>query len=132
MLLLLFFYPQTWYFYHKAHIKWDVIISSSLRLLLKMWIWYRCQNRIENYYLHDKEQLGFYKKVHSKHREKCSCNLYIARNEEFQFIWQNCTQEDVKCHIQYEESWRRRIVIEQVNYYFPLIFPERNGNRDVF
>ena len=27
-----------------AHIKWDVI-PSSLRLLLKMWIWYRCQNR---------------------------------------------------------------------------------------
>ena len=25
-----------------AHIKWDVIIPSSLRLLLKVWIWYRC------------------------------------------------------------------------------------------
>ena len=37
----------------------------------------------------------------------------------------NCAQEDVKCHIQHEESWLRWIVIEQVNYYFPLIFPER-------
>ena len=28
-----------------AHIKWGVIIPSSLRLLLKVWIWSRCQNR---------------------------------------------------------------------------------------
>ena len=28
-----------------AHIKWDVIILSSLGLLLKVWIWFRCQNR---------------------------------------------------------------------------------------
>ena len=39
-------------------IKWNVFISSSLRLLMKMWIWYRCQNRIESYYHHDVEQLG--------------------------------------------------------------------------
>ena len=32
---------------------WDVIIPSSLRLLLKAWIWYRCQ--IENFYHHDGE-----------------------------------------------------------------------------
>ena len=36
-----------------AHIKWDVIIPSSLRLLLKVWIWYRCQNR--KLYHHDGE-----------------------------------------------------------------------------
>ena len=41
----------------------------------------------------------------------------------------NCTQENVKCHIQHEESWLRLIAIEQVNYYFPLIFPERNCAR---
>ena len=46
--------------------KWDVIISSSLRLLLKMWIWYGGQNRIENYYHHDEKELSFYKKVHIK------------------------------------------------------------------
>ena len=28
----------------------------------------------------------------------------------------NCTQENVKCHIQHEESWLGWIVIEQVNY----------------
>ena len=37
---------------------------------------------------HDGEQLGFYKKVHqnTEQKEGCSCNLYITRNEEFQFI----------------------------------------------
>ena len=69
------------YCYLITHIKWDVIISSSLRLLLKVWIWYRCPNRIENYYHHDGEQLDFYKKYISKHRAGCS-------SEEFQFIWQ--------------------------------------------
>ena len=49
-----------------ARMKWDVIISSSLRLLLKGWIWYRCQNRVENYYHHDGEQLTFCKKVHNE------------------------------------------------------------------
>ena len=99
-----------------THIKWDVIISSSLRLLLKVWIWYRCQNRIENYYQHDWEQLdGFYKK-------NTISNLFDK----------NYTQKNVKCHIQHEESWLRWIVIEQVNYkkyYFPLILPERNCPR---
>ena len=68
----------------KVHIKWYVVISSSLRLLMKVWIWYRCQDGIENYYLHDGEQSGFYKKVHiknTKQEEECSCNLYIPRNE---------------------------------------------------
>ena len=79
------FFSQTWYFHHKTHIKWDVIISSSLRLLLKVWIWYRCRNRIVNYYHHDGEQLSFYKKVHIKTQSRISCNLYPARNQEFQF-----------------------------------------------
>ena len=35
-----------------------------------MWIWYRCQSRIENYYHHDGEQLGFYKKAHTKTQSK--------------------------------------------------------------
>ena len=73
------FFSQTWYFYHKTHIKWDVIISSSLRLLLKVWIWYRCQNRIENYYQHDGEQLGFYKKVHIKRQHRAGCSLYCKK-----------------------------------------------------
>ena len=28
-----------------THIKWDFILPSSLRLLLKVWIWFRFQNR---------------------------------------------------------------------------------------
>ena len=62
----MFFFSQAYFYHRKVHIKWDVVISSSLRLLMKVWIWYRCQNRIENYYHHDEEQLGFYKKVHTK------------------------------------------------------------------
>ena len=42
-------------------------ISSSLRLLLKVWIWYRYQNKIEKHYHHDGEQkLSFYKQVYFK------------------------------------------------------------------
>ena len=44
-------------------IKWDVIISASLGLLAKVWVWYRCQNRIEKYYYHDGEQVSFYQEV---------------------------------------------------------------------
>ena len=41
--------------------------------------------KIENYYHHDEELLGFYKKVYIKTQSK---KLYIARNQGFQFIWQ--------------------------------------------
>ena len=58
----MFFFSQA-YFY-QVHIKWDVVISSSLRLLIKVWIWYRCQNRIGNHYHQDEEQLGFHEKVY--------------------------------------------------------------------
>ena len=84
------------YFYHKkVHIKWDVVISLSLKLLMKVWIWYRCQNRIGNYYHQDEEQLGFYKKVHrawenhryqnTEHEQKegCSCNFTSQETNEF-------------------------------------------------
>ena len=64
---------------------------SSLRLLLKVWIWYRCQNRIENCH-HDGQQLGFYKKAHMKAQNKkndvlvtlyCKQTKRRIRNEEF-------------------------------------------------
>ena len=59
------------------------VFSSSLRLLLKVWIWLRWQSRWRFKIVHhDGEQLGIYQKV------GCYFNLYIARNEEFQFIWQ--------------------------------------------
>ena len=122
------FLYQTWCFYHKTHIKWDVIISSTLRLLLKVWIWYRCQNRIENYYQHNGEQLGFYKKVNIIEPQERKDILQERKNSNL--FGKNCAQEDIKCHIQHEESWLRWIVIEQLNYYSPLIFPERNCNRE--
>ena len=64
--------------------KWDISIPSSLRLLLKVWIWYRCQNRklLSPWW----RTIRFlWKKVHIKTYSK---RLYIARNKEFQFIWQ--------------------------------------------
>ena len=33
-------------------------ICPSLRLLLKVCVWYRCQNRIKKYYRHDGEQVA--------------------------------------------------------------------------
>ena len=61
-------------------------------------------------------------KVHIKTQSK---KLYITRDEGFRFTAfdKTCTQENVKCQIQHEDSWLRWIVIEQVNYkqyYFPL------------
>ena len=59
--------------------KWDVIISSSCRLLLKVRIWYRCQNRIEISNQHDGEQLGFYKKVRMKRQHRAGCSLHCKK-----------------------------------------------------
>ena len=104
-----------------VHIKWDVIISSSLRLLLKMWIWYRCQNRIKNYH-HDGKQLGFYEKVHIKTQSIKKDVLVIFTLQETKnsnSLDKSCTQENVKFHIQHEGSWLRWIVIEQVIYMQP-------------
>ena len=68
-----------------SNVKWDIIISPSLRLLLKVWVWYNCQNRIGKYYHHDGEQLTFYQKIlhiitHRLRKEDCLCNLCIAIN----------------------------------------------------
>ena len=80
-------------------------ISPSLRLLLKVCVWCRCQNRVEKYYHHDGEQLTFYQKVlHIKTRlskEECFCNLCIAVNSNL--LDKNRTQDKVKCHIQHKE-----------------------------
>ena len=79
-----FFFSQAYFYHKKVHIKWDVVISSSLRLLMKVWIWCRCQNRIGNYYHQDEEQLGFYKKVHRAWEKKgCSCNFTSQETNEF-------------------------------------------------
>ena len=49
-----------------------------------MWIRYRCQSRIGNYYQHDGEQFGFYKKStyeNTEQKEACSCNFTLQVNE---------------------------------------------------
>ena len=63
--------------------------------IIKVWIWYRCQNRIGNYYHQDEEQLGFHKKVHrawENHRYQntqyeqkrgCSCDFTSQETNEF-------------------------------------------------
>ena len=61
--------------------------------------------------------------IYILHRTKNS-NLFNTKNSNL--YDKNCTQENVKCHIQHEECWLRWIVIEQANYkyhHFPLIFP---------
>ena len=90
-----FFLSQAYFYHKKVHIKWDIVISSSLRLLMKVWIWYRYQNRIGNYYHQDEKQLGFYKNVHrawenhryqkTEHEQKkgCSCNFTSQETNEF-------------------------------------------------
>ena len=80
-----------------------------------MWVWYRFQNRIEKYYHHDRKQLTFYQKVHTGwEKKKCSRNLCIAISSNL--FDKKRIRDNFKCHIQYEGSWIRWIVIEQVNY----------------
>ena len=116
--LLLFFFSQTWYFIIKELFRNTYQVRYChffiIEIVVKVWIWYRCQNRIENDYHHDGDQLAFYKNVLIKTQQKegCSCNPYFAWNEEFQFIWQKmyCIQDNVKCHIQRKESWLRWVL----------------------
>ena len=75
--------------------------------------------KIENYYYHDGEQLGIYKKVYIKTQSKNKDVLVIFIFQETKnsnLFDRNGTQENVKCHTQHEDSWLRWIVIEQVNY----------------
>ena len=123
------FFSQTWYFYHKTHIKWDVIISSSLRLLLKVWIWYRCQNRklLSTWW----KSIRFLQKITYQNTEQDVFVIFMMQETKNSNLFDKVyVQEDVNCYIQHEENWLRWIVIEQVNYYFPLVFPERCCNRE--
>ena len=58
---------------------------------------------IQNYYHYDGEQLGFYKKVISKHSARCCYNPYIARTKNSNSFDKNCTPENVKYHNQNDE-----------------------------
>ena len=78
-----------------------------------MWIWYRCQNRIEKYYHHVGEQLTFYQKVlhiktHRLRKEECFCNLCIAINSNL--LDENRTQDS----IQNDRSWLKWIAIGRI------------------
>ena len=88
-----------------VYIKCDVISFSSLRLLLKVWIWYRCQNRIEKYYHYDIEQLGFYKKYQNTQKlSKKKDVLVIAVSQETKnsnLFDKTRTQDNVKCHARF-------------------------------
>ena len=159
------------------HIKWDVIIPPSFRLLLKVWIWNKCQNRLENrnYITMMENNYALTKKVHMKTQTKAFIlqNLWLQETKDSNLLYsqplnsgqlrvlkslsvikrcpllgrivtfgtkhivrysthirylgcpllgdftvfdKNCIQENVKCHIQHEDTWLRWIVIEQVNY----------------
>ena len=134
----MFFFFQT-YFYHK---------KSLLRLLIKTWIWYRCQNRIENYYHHNGVLFGSYKKVHIRTQSKkegCSCqscNLYIARNEWLPIYlaktapspiaystWRNFTQRNL--------NWTGKLQVTHLYFLKEIVFAQfqrlfGRSNRDVF
>ena len=58
-------------------------------LLLKVWIWYGCQNRIENYYHHVGEQLGFYKinKRNDKRFNNRGYSLFILMGIFLKHLW---------------------------------------------
>ena len=58
--------------------------------------------KIENYYHYDEELLGFYQKKYiSKHRAKC---FILQETKDSNLLDNNCTQKNVKCHTQHEDS----------------------------
>ena len=55
--------------------------------------------KIQNYYHHDGQQSDFYKKStyqNTELKEGCSWNIYIASNEESQFIWQKLYSRELQ------------------------------------
>ena len=89
--------------YFITRIKWDVIISSLLGLLMKVWIWHRCQNRksLSSW----RRTIIFLKKGHIKTQNKkkdvllililllYNNPLYYRKNEESNLFDKTCTQE---------------------------------------
>ena len=124
------YFSQTWYFYHKTHIKWDVIISSLLRLLLKVWIWWRCQNRIKNYCQHNGEQLSFYKRVHIKRQHRAGCSLSCKKRRIPIYLAKSVLRRISNAIFNMKKVDLDESSLNRKNYYFTLIFPERNFNRE--
>ena len=76
--------------------------------------------KIENYINHhDGEQLSFYKEVQyikTQSKKKDVLVIFILQETKNSRLFdKNHSQENVKCHIQHEESWIKWIVIEHVN-----------------
>ena len=63
-------------------IKRDAVISQSLIVLMKVWIWYRSQNTIGNCDHHDGGQFVFYKKLQFKIQSKKKDVLVIFALQE--------------------------------------------------
>ena len=72
--------------------------------------------RIKKYFYHDREQLGLYKKVYIKTKMNVFVIFMLQETKNSNWFDKNCNQENAKCYIKHEESWLRRIVIQQVNY----------------
>ena len=81
-----------------------------------------CVNLIQmaKLYHHDGEQLDFYKKkehIETQSKQKDVLVIFTLQETKISNLFdKNCTQENIKYHIQHEESWLRWIAIVQVNY----------------
>ena len=88
--------------------------KSPLLLLLNVWIWYRWtiqMSKINQNYHHDGEQL-------SKHTGWAKTRMFFVLQETRNYnFYKNSTQDNIKCHIQQEESWLRWIVINYLILY---------------
>ena len=109
-----------------------IILFKSWDFLLKVWIWYQYQNKIEKHYHQDQEKLlRFYKKVHIRTYRLSKKKGFLAKSS-FYFLRKakmyykkgriviclfdkSCIQNNINCYILYEISWLRWIVMEQVN-----------------
>ena len=148
--LLLFFFSQTWCFYHKkvliTHYHFFIveIIVESVNLI-------QIPKQIGKLYHHDGEQLGFYKKVHIKtqrlNKKKNVFVIFVSQETKNSHLFDKSgTQDSIKFHFQHEGSWLWWIVVEQVitrNTTFRLYFMKqivlsyfqnlfRKSNRDAF
>ena len=68
--------------------------------------------KIENYYNHDGEQLlNFYKRrtyQNTEQIEGCFLVIFLLQETKISNFDKNCTQENVKCHIQHEHSHKKQ------------------------
>ena len=90
--------------------------SSEMLSFLRCWDYcWKCEFdtdvKIENYYHHDEEQSGFHEKVRiktqSKKKDVLIMFILLQKTKNSNLFDKSCTQENVKCHIQHEESWLR-------------------------